>query len=166
MSADKPYTGPWYDERNERRKEAYHTDPEYRANANKMARDGYRDAKGTKRPFDPRANLPTLTSFGKVRLLDHEEAEVLTFTKAELAAIFDRPTKQIQQWVADGRLPAPVSRAKVVGVERNWIDVYYEDEVRAIVNALGPWLADLIYFRCDHVDAIKAVHDAVEGVRK
>lgn len=159
------YTGEWYQQRNERRKEKYHTDPEYRETANKLARDGYRENHGKQRPFDPRDNLPALASFGTERTLDHGEMIKLTFSKAEVAAVFNRPVKQIQQWAADGRIPASVQRAKVVGKERNWIDIYHEDEVRAMVEALGPFLADLIYFRCDHVDAIKAVHEAVAGVR-
>ena len=170
MSADEdtgrgPYTGDWFDQRNERRREEYHTNEDYRAKANKDARDGYRNSKGTQRPFDPRQNLDKLETFGTMRLLEHGEAEALTFTKGEVAAVFARPAKQIQQWAQDGRIPATVERAKVPGKERNWIDIYHLDEVKVMVEALGPTLADLIYFRCDHVDAIKAVHDGIDKVR-
>lgn len=161
------YTGDWYDERNERRREQYHTDPEYREKMNKLARDGYRDNHGQKKPFDPRVNLSKLESFGTFRVIDGDTkpGELLTFTKGELAVVFARPAKQVQQWAWDGRIPPPAKQGKVEGKERNWIDVYTLAEARAMVEALGPFLADLIYFRRDNVDAIKAVHDAIEKVR-
>lgn len=161
-----PYTGKWYDDRNERRKNRYHSDDNYRTTANKAARDGYRSTRGKSEPLDPRKNLTHLAEIGKVRLLENGEGKALTFSKAEVADVFERPTKQIQQWAADGRIPPTAIKAKVEGVERNWLDVYSEAEVRAIVEALGPFLSELIYFRCDHVDAITAVHDAVVKVRQ
>lgn len=161
------YTGEWFDKRNEKRREQYHTDGEYREAMNKAARSGYRAAKGTAEPFDPRQNLHKLPTAGKLRSYEGKEFEgvKVSYSKAELATIFDRPTKQIQQWAADGRIPPTVHRAKDVGRERNWIDVYTLAEAKAIIDALGPFLADLIYFRCDHVDAITAVHEAIDKVR-
>ena len=161
------YTGKWYDERNEKRREQYHTDADYREAANKSARSGYRQAKGVAEPFDPRKNLHLLPTAGKLRSYEGKEFEgvKVSYSKAELATIFDRPTKQIQQWAADGRISPTIHRAKDVGRERNWIDVYTLAEAKAIIDALGPFLSDLIYFRCDHVDAITAVHEAVDKVR-
>jgi integrase len=161
-----PYTGAWFDQRNRKRKENYHTDETYRANANKAARDGYRKSKGTATPFDPRKNLDRLESFGTIRhVLDAGTEPMLTFSKSELANVFERPAKQLQQWAQSGRIPATKLRGRVVGKERNLIDVYTPDEARAIIETLGPFLSEMIYFRCDHVDAIRAVHEAVEKVR-
>lgn len=168
MSAakDKPYTGDWYDQRNQRRKETYHTDPEYREKVNSESRDGYRERAGVEMPFDPRDNRAKYVSMGKLRQIENEgDNATLCFTKSELADVLGRPTKQVQQWAADGRLPPPVKRGKVVGMERNWIAVYTPEEVGAIIDSIGEHLSQMIYYRKDHVDAIKAVHVAIDGVR-
>lgn len=160
------YTGGWFAERNVKRKERYHSDATYRERANRDAREGYRRVAKTNMPFDPRTNLGTYVSMGKLRTVENGGDEVqLTYTKRELAAVLGRPLKQIQQWSADGRIPATVTRAKAEGWERNWLDVYTPAEVRAILDALGEFLSYMIYFRKDHVDAIRAVHDAVDAVR-
>lgn len=166
-----PYTGAWYDERNERRKKRYHNDPDYRSTANKSAREGYRKTAGVREPFDPRQNIGMLEPgegcAGTMRALSHipDAGPVLTFTKAELALIFNRPTKQIQQWAADGRIPSPMVRGRSTA-ERTWTEVYTQAEARAIVDALGEFLSQLIYFRTDHREVIDACRAAVTKVRK
>lgn len=172
-----PYTGEWYDKRNERRKERYHKDPKYRAEANKAARDGYRKARTStdaREPFDPRRNLSMLdpaspNCVGKLRTLKDkpEVGAVLTFSKSELAEVFDRPAKQIQTWALDGRIPSPIIRARCEAAgERVWLEVYSVAEARALVNALGPHLAELIYFRMDNTAAIDDARNAVTKARK
>lgn len=167
-----PYTGEWYDKRNERRKERYHKDDDYRATANKQAREGYRKAAGVREPFDPRNNAhmlePGENSAGTMRELMTRpgKPKVLTFTKEELARIFDRPDKQVRQWAADGRIPAAMVKGRNLDHERQWVDVYTAIEAKAIVMTLGQYLADLHYFRRDHVDAINATREAVADARK
>lgn len=167
-----PYTGDWYDERNKRRKERYRKDGEYRATANRQARDGYRKAAGVNDPFDPRENAhmlePGENSAGTMRELMTRpgKPKVLTFTKEELARIFQRPDKQVRQWAADGRIPAAMVKGRNLERERQWVDVYTQIEARAIVMTLGEYLADLHYFRRDHAEAIDATRAAVADARK
>jgi hypothetical protein len=167
-----PYTGGWYDERNKRRKKRYRTDPEYRAAANQQARNGYRKAAGVNKPFDPRNNAhmlePGENCAGTMRELMSRpgKPKVLTFTKEELARIFQRPEKQVRQWAADGRIPAAMVKGRNPGHERQWVDVYTALEAKAIVNTLGWFLADLHYFRRDHAEAIDATRAAVADARK
>ena len=90
---------------------------------------------------------------------------VLTFSRAEVAKLFNRPTKQITVWITDGRIPAPVYRAKNRANEMT-VEVFTQPEVRAMLTALGPFLSQLHYFRNDHVEAINACRDAVAAVRR
>lgn len=162
------YTGDWYDERNKRRKEAYHSNPKLRSDLNASSRDGYRDRAGVKMPFDPRINIGKEAAFGTVRTVrggPDDGKDMLTFTKAELGKMLGRPTKQVQQWAADGRIPQNNIKAKKEGVDHVPLDAYYEPEAVAILVSLGSHLANMLYFRTDHVDAIRAVHDAVDKAR-
>jgi hypothetical protein len=168
-----PYTGKWFDERNARRRARYVKDADYREKANVAARHGYRDAAGTAPPPDPTGNMHMLnfgdTCVGKVRNIQGREGRaVLTFSKAELAQAFERPTKQVQQWAAgsDTRIPSPVHKARVIGEERVWLDVYTAPEARAILSSLAPFLKDLLYFRQDHKEAIDACRKAVAQARR
>lgn len=170
-----PYTGKWYADRNERRKQRYHSDPEYRVKANKDARDGYRKARGPENvrdPIDPRPNLhmlqPGPTCAGKLRTLkDHPGAgPVMTFTRKEIGEVFGRPGKQLQVWGLDGRIPLPMLSARCESTERSWSDVYTVPEVRAMVEALGPYLAEVVYFRIDNKEAVEACRKAVAAARK
>lgn len=169
-----PYTGKWYDERNKRRRDRYRKDSKYRRSANKAAREVYRKGVGAGEPFDPRTNGHMLdagpTCVGRLRTVrgGSYDFPILTFTKAELAEVFQRPVKQIQQWAAsnDRRIPSPVLRGRDEETERTWIDVYTQEEAKAIVRSLAPYLADLFYFRSDHKEAIEAVRAAVASVRK
>jgi len=167
-----PYTGEWFDERNKRRQERYATDEKYREKVNKAARDGYRKAKGKSEPVDPRNNLDMLELgegfIGKLRSLRGrtEAGKVPTVSKAELAVVFERPAKQITTWVFDGRIPNPIITARDEASERQWIEVYTVPEAKAMVGALGPFLAELIYFRNDNKEAIDAAREAITKVRK
>lgn len=169
MTAEKehPYTGEWFNERNKRRKENYHSDPEYREKVNAASRENYREKADVDLPFDPRDNRDLYTSYGKLRQIEGGSSNAeLTFTKAELAEVLGRPVKQVQQWAQDGRIPKTVTRAKVVGTERNWLDVYTPAEVVALIDAIGEHLSQFVYYRTDHIDAIRAVHDAFHDLRE
>lgn len=167
-----PYTGEWYDQRNERRKERYRQDRAYRETANQQARNGYRKAAGVREPFDPRTNAHMLEHgpdcAGTLRELINRQGKpkVLTFTKEQLARIFDRPDKQVRQWAADGRIPAAMVKGRNLDFERTWVDVYTQIEAKAIVMTLGAFLADLHYLRRDHAEAIDATRAAVADARK
>lgn len=165
-----PYTGEWFDKRNKRRRERYVKDANYRETANVAARHGYRNSSGTLPPTDPMDNIhmlnPQSKSFvGHARTLKDGRA-LLTVSKTELALVFDRPAKQVQQWAgSDTRIPTPVIKARRVLVERSWQNVYSLAEAKAIVTSLAPFLKDLLYFRQDHKDAINACREAVSDVR-
>lgn len=167
-----PYTGKWYDERNERRKKRYRTDAEYRKTANAAARNGYRNSVGGADPPDPMDNISMLDDgpgcVGSLREVKGYPHPTLTFSRAELALVFDRPAKQVQQWASgnDKRIPSPILKGRIVGVERLYVDVYTQDEARALVTALAPFLKELHYFRADHKEAILAARAAVTIVRK
>jgi hypothetical protein len=144
----KPYTGPWFDKRNKRRQEEYARNPEYRSGQQTMSRNTYRSKRSVKL-FDPRENLPLIHNFGS--LVGTE----LLFSTNQLAKALGKSPKQVRQWVTDGRLPGP-----------NDAGFYTRPEVDAIIQALGPTLAEFAYFRTDHVDAIAAVHEVVRELRR
>lgn len=167
-----PYTGKWFDERNTRRRALYATDPAYRSKANGAARDSYRKQVGMAVPPDPSENMRMLdhgpTCAGRLRVVKGRGRRQIMFTKKELALIFGRPAKQVQQWAAsnDTRIPSPLLKARVEGEEKVWLDCYTMAEARAIVTSLTPFIKDLFYLRSDHREAIDACRDAVTSVRK
>ena len=167
-----PYTGEWFDERNKRRKARYREDAEYRTKANKAARDGYRNAVGGPQPPDPYANLALLEAgplcAGKSRQIHGSNRPRLTFTRAELAVVLNRPVKQVMQWASnnDKRIPSAILKGRVAGVEKFYFDVYTQAEARAIATTLAPYLKELHYFRADHKEAIEAVRYAIALLRK
>jgi len=166
MTKKGPYTGPWFDDRNERRKERYHSEADYRSKENKAARDGYRKAAGSPEPFDPRTNVWKFASFGSLRDVDGStDGAVLTFSKSEMADLLGRPVKQVRTWIADGRLPKTAVRARGKN-DIVMLDCYTQKEAAAIIESLGPFLADLLYFRKDNAAAITSVYSAVDEVRK
>lgn len=167
-----PYTGEWYDKRNERRKKRYREDAEYRKTANAAARNGYRNSVGGNDPPDPMANIAMLDDgpqcVGSLREVKGRTIQWLTFSRAELAEVFGRPAKQVQQWASgnDKRIPSPMLKGRIVGVERLYVDVYSQAEAKALVIALAPFLKELHYFRADHKEAIMAARKAIADVRK
>lgn len=146
-SSEKPYTGPWHDKRNKRRKADYASDPAYRASQQEMSRASYRKTNKVDL-FDPRTNLSIIHTFGM------DIGGVLKFNVTHLAKALQRSPKQVRQWIADERLPAPDAAG-----------YYTRPEVDAIIQALGPTLSQFAYFRTDHVEAIAAVHEAVRALR-
>lgn len=166
---DQPYTGPWYDQRNERRRQKYATDPAYREQMKDRARKAYRDRAhgddGSKKSdlYDPRNSLKKLAKLGTIRDVDGIKGKglvrALTFTKLELSRVLGRSRKQLYAWVNRDTLPSPIYQA-------GGLNVYLECEVVAIIEAIGEHLATVTYFRDDHDEQINAVHTAVITARK
>lgn len=89
------------------------------------------------------------------------EVERWCLTLAETATVFGRATQLFYRWINDGRFPAPVLQALDYPITRNYkvkkgvkvpqrAGVYTPEEVRAAVNALGPHLSMVAYYRKDH----------------
>ncbi|KRW94271.1 AlpA family transcriptional regulator [Paracoccus sp. MKU1] len=168
----------WWAERNKRRRQRYAEDPEYRKKARLNSRSTYR-VKGKTEPFDPRQNLSRIDDFGKVRPVTFPDGRVVErwcMTKAEVAEIFGRSTKLFYHWIKDGRFPDTVLTATDTFITRDYknkkgvkvpqtVGVYSSEEVIAAINALGPHLSNVVYFRTDHDREREMVAMAVAEAR-
>lgn len=163
----------WAEARKRAHRRRYSSDPEYRERERAAALDRMRRKHGVSSTFkDPRENLPILSAFGDVRKVEWDGNDYLTFTVAELADMLGQSRGTVYRWIENGQLPAPVVDCEVeTGVfgragATTMMDVYLEDEVRAILDALGPHLASMHYYRQDHTDVIEKVFAGVDHVRK
>lgn len=163
--------------RSDRRSDRYANDPDYRLSARQRSREAYR-AKHDPKLFDPRQNLSALDNFGNIRLTHMPQGDMQrwVFTKTEVAEVFGRVVKMFYRWVNDGRFPAPVVTAVDYPIRRDYknktdvkvpqtVDVYTVEEVRAAINALGPHLSQVAYYRKDHSRERRALYDAVRRAR-
>ncbi len=173
--AKKKPTKNWYPEyaiaRNEKRREIYNTDAEYRRKAIEASRAAYRAAVGM-RTKDCRKNISKLDKIGtkrQVRLGQLKEAKTLTvlsFVGAELAKALGYSPLTVYKMQKDDRIPAPVFLTAVNAVAPQSQLVYIKEEVLAMMDVLGKHQQQIAYYRTTHIETINAMDAAVQKARE
>jgi hypothetical protein len=158
----------WQNAAVKRRAARLRSDPEYREAHRKQAREHFRARHGVDPSTfrDCRSNLEELETFGEVREVEGEPH--VTFTVPELAKVLGDYNPQImRRWIAKGQLPEPALEIAALNTakKRVQVEVYLEDEVRAMVEVLGEHQAETAYYRASHTQTITRLHEAVQTVR-
>ena len=159
--------------RNARRRERYEQDPDYRAKHRAKSLDYLREQHGISTDFrDCRANIDILDAIGDVRTVKWDGGEYLTLTTEELAkALGEYSVTNVRRWITNGQLPEPVVPCDVQTDtfgrkgETTEMFVYLEDEIKALMEVLGPHQTDYHYYRKSHRATIEKVFEAVNAVR-
>lgn len=159
----------WGKERNERRRERYQSDVEYRRHARQQTRETYRRIKQALgvpvRSDDCAENLPKLPTIGKERLVKTSigSQHMLTFTAAEMARALDRNPQVIYRWFAADLFPRPVVVTKN---DRNRDQfVYTEWEAEAVINEFSRHQKESQYYKERHTETRDRIFAAVDEVR-
>lgn len=175
----------WWNDRNARRRERYAKDKAYQVQRRAMSRENYREGKKSVGTFDPRQNLANIDQFGAVRKVQDAAGNVTErwcLTRREMAALLGRNLNLFYLWTRDGRFPPAVLMAIDYSTQRDYkdkqgnvvktgvvvphpVECYTSEEAIAAVNALGPHLAYVAYYRHDHDDAKRKVAEAVAAAR-
>lgn len=156
----------WGEERNKRRRERYHSDPNYREQRRQQARESYRRRNSARVDEDCRENLGRLKEVGEYRTVQlapgAEEQVLLTFNTKELAGLLNRNTNILYRWQSSGVLPKPVVPNRDFG----GIPVFTEPEVRALMEVFGNHQQVTQYLRAKDKTTIRAFYDALAKVRQ
>lgn len=166
----------WYEARDARRRIRYSEDPEYRDQRRAASREDFRKRNNVDPSDfrDCRKNYDHLDDFGKLRVIaiGDELEEHLTFNVAEVAQALGNYNKTIiRRWISKDMMPPPVLMATDVtgsfGRETGTseVQVYLEDEVKAMIEVLGPHQSQYRYYRADHRDTVDLLYDAIGVVR-
>jgi hypothetical protein len=139
----------------------YESAPEYRAERQREARQGYRERASVKAPSDPRKHLSELEGFSSVAILRLSGRRAKVMRTGQLAAALDRDPTVVYRYIARGLLPAPILETH----ETKW-QVYSLPEVRAIAKVLGRHFERFSYYRSNHTETTKEMFEEVEKVRK
>ncbi len=157
------------------RKERYAQDPEYRNTAIERSRQNYQ--RTTEQRMDPRENLEGLLELGvhtEYRREDGTTGRRVMFSKAMVAELLGVKPKAFYEWVNDGRFPQSVVEGKFInqrvrdGIPQQlvqWTAGYTLHEVRAAIEALGPHLSTMTYYRQDHQPTRKELFRRVTEAR-
>ena len=174
--AQKEKEAKWWRERNARRREQYQTDKEYRKNRQEKSREWWRQNNSVGDGKSCLENQDKLYSIGEIRTVyfpDGDSYWLLCFTLEELADALGGYAKQVMyRWCSQGQLPHPVYQADAYvnsfGRKRfpTKVNVFLEDEVRAIMEVLGPHQKVYRQYRTSHTSVISAIQDAVDKVRE
>ena len=168
----------WGKKRNERRRQQYATDPDYRKRELDKSRETYH-AKAGITPVNLMDNWRKARDAMQPRLVtlpDGTKRQHKCFKKGELADILDKPQKLIYKWIKDHRIPdticsfmsvvdlsdTPSSRQGVINLP---VAVYLLEEVEAMMSVLGPHFAKVTYYRADHMQERLNLWDRVTKAR-
>lgn len=161
----------WGEARNERRRQRYAVDPEYRASVRQRARET-QFAKRREAGMDVREgencreNLHMLPSFEKREYFLGEESAGTNrvVTAEDLARLLNRDPQVLYRWMGKEMLPRPMFEAYNDRNRRQ--GVYLNEEARAIMEVFGEHQETSLYFRTSHVMTIRRIHNAVAAVRQ
>lgn len=163
METEKPFSGGWWDKRNERRKREYAENPEVRAQIQERERENYRTKRGSVAGKADRLDQTTVVGTQRsvevpgVGLIQHA-----TLTLKEVAAVLDMTPKQVGKWASDGRLPPPVARP----VNPAGPPVYLKEEVEAMLPPLVEHYRTIAYYRTDHTQTVSLILLRVRQARE
>ena len=162
----------WGAARNAKRREAYRTDPEYRASVQQQVKESYRKSRMEKgydvRNHDCRENITNLNKIGQKRFVTEttgETHEMLTLTPEEMARAFDRNSQVIYRWLSTNLFPPPglmsYSHEKETTEEGDdRFLVYGEQEAKALMHVFGKHQETSQYYRLVHTQLTKDLFDA------
>lgn len=156
----------WGEERNARRRQAYATDPQRRANLQQAARLAYRqqqEAEGQSVQFeDCRQNIPNLPQIGQVRVVrfpDGASLTTLSLTLEEFGLAIGRETKVVYRWLREGMFPRPALVSKIGTRDQG---VFSAIEATALLEAFAVHQQDYHYYRIEHVETTERLFAAAE----
>lgn len=156
----------WFgSERNERRRQKYLEDKDFREKEKARARVVSREP-GPPSADNPLTNITRLSSFGTMREVvtpAGETRSMVCMTTQELAKVLFRTVHILYRWRQQGKWPKSVLVTKVEG--GTGTDVYSVPEVKAMVRVIGEHLTKTPYFHNTHTDTAKALSEAAEAVR-
>ena len=160
------------DTHNQKRRDKYKNDPEYRASVKADYRARYR-AKAKGEPKDCRTNYDDLDVIGEYRecSINGEPVNELCFVMSEVAEALMYSVSGLRKMFGNGIFPNPVVTAKV---ENNSFGrrmttnqyVYVEAELRSIMEVLGDHQTKYSYLSATrNPGTIQAIVDALDSVR-
>lgn len=150
--------------RNEKRRERYQTDDQYRTISQTQSRRAYR------RRADVEVSdclyslefLERLATTKSVVLLNGKVREYPVFSIPQTASALQKIYQTVWRWVQRGQLPVPVLRPE--GQQNE--NVYHLQEVRVFIEEIGKHEKRVIYYRRDHTDVRDIIYERVASVRK
>lgn len=164
----------WFGEdRNKRRRERYHADPEYRRKAIQSARKQQRKRLSSEWT-NCEENFALVESMGamqKVLLPGGRIANLLTFSEQTVARLLGKvregknPGKSLSPWIRAGKWPEPVYRLVKTNGEPSSFRVYLEKEVRALMAVFSEHQRDTPYYHESHVETRNRLFAAVAQAR-
>lgn len=158
----------WFgDKWNERRRERYENDPEYRKKAIMRARKTYREKHGVEMK-DCSSNLDNLGQIGTIRpvVLGKKTVDRLSFNVAEMGEVLGRSAVSLYHWFSNDQFPKPVFETGFTGGGNLNCKVYTEQEVIALVEVYSEHQSRKAYFRKTDTDTINRLHSAVKKLRR
>jgi len=150
--------------RNEKRRERYQTDDEYRIISQKQSRLAYR------RREDVEVSdclyslefLEHLATTKKVVMLTGRIREYPVFSIPQTASALQKIYQTVWRWVQRGQLPPPVLKPR--GQQNE--NVYHLQEVRVFIEEIGKHEKEVTYYRRDHDQVRDRIYERVASVRR
>lgn len=172
----------WGKERNERRRQRYHADLEYRTKVQQQTRMTYRrlrDAEGKPaRSDDCAENIPFLGHLAPgcdpknpvylgitrgVRMKDGSRKPMLTLTVEEMAKALNRNQQVLYRWFAADMFPRPKAMAETAHNQNQL--VYLKSEAIAAMTEFSRHQNESQYYRERHTETRDRIFDAVDDAR-
>ena len=170
------WTEKWGAAHNERRKEHYRNDPNYREAWLARARLTYRRNREVAL-FTCLDRIASAEAYGAPRTVTINEnifVDRVCFTMGELADVLgDHKAPVVNRWRARDILPPPLATAQVWVVSDGRSGSYWQaqpvyllEETVAMMGAIGEHQRTLCYLRTTHTETIEKIWAAVAAVRK
>lgn len=153
----KSQTEEWHKLRNERRRQRYAKDKEYRVHINKQNRLNYHErAKVELREAVSPSELKTI---GQRRLIEETGAEAFCLTVEEIGIALGGYHKvNIYRWIMRDRFPKPVF---TTGQATQKVGVYTLEQAKQLVTIFSQHQKTSTQLRVGHTDTIRKLMDAV-----
>ena len=160
--------------RNEKRREAYNTDPTHRKAVRTQNLESYRKRTGAEPDKDCLKNIDSLHEIGTYRNIPDTMGvdDWLCFTVAETAeALGDYNAQAIYRWIRDGQLPPMTTRAISIlpvgsgGTRQAEVAVYTAEEVKALMVVLSVHQQEFNYYTKRHTTTKNKLFEAIDIIR-
>ncbi len=138
--------------RNERRRQRYATDSEYRKKCIATTRENYRRNSHMEGDLNCLGNLGVLPSYGSKRKVPGlNTSKRVTFSVKEMADALNRHRAVVNRWIRNELFPPP-----------RW-GYYTLPQARVIVRAMGELQKETPYYRRDHKELRGQLYAAMEA---
>ena len=156
---------------NQRRRELFASDPEFRQARLAEGRKAYREGVGGVDLYDCRENLHELKGLPP-RYIHELKGEAACVSVPELAKLlrFNTP-ETLRRMTRDGRVPPPIFTADVTTDnfgregETSTCAVYTDVEAAAIMKVLGAHYSQVRYYRKSYTETVEKITAAVDEAR-